>query len=294
MIESDAAAANLMVSGDLDVAWLGGPDVERLTQTPDLLHFTSPGAASHHVIFNNSREPFKSNPDLRKGLLTALDREQIMNAQLGAGNAVLSPGLFGPNTDCSVDLSDEIPSRDPEAAKELLRQAGYTEEDGTWMKDGEELVIELLGSQVNQQSAPELILNQLSEIGVTVNLTSKPTSSYSADFIGGNFDMTIYEAGTLSSAPLTIGQYLTGRPFTEGGSNIPLTQDEKAEELVESAIEASDEERCSIWEEFQRHYIESSYLMPLGIPIGNHFTNGYDMQPRNDRFEIATLQKRAE
>ena len=295
LIESDAAAANLLATGGLDAGWVAGTEVDRLSKESSLQKFVSPGVSPHHVIFNNSIEPFKTNGKLREALLTALDREQIMNAELGPGGGKLATSVLGEKTSCYIDISSEIPSQDPEKAKQLLREAGYTEQGGKWVKAGKPLEINLIGSEILQRSAPELIMEQLKAIGVTVKLTSKPTSAYSADLLAGKFDMAIYESGTVTPSPSTLTKYLVGKPFGEGGSNLPRTQDPKADELAAKAQAAELEDRCPIWEEFQHYYVgQQHYLMPLGVAVGTVFTRGYDVITYLDRLLTPSLQKRAD
>lgn len=92
-------------------------------------------------------------------------------------------------------------------AKALLQQAGYSNEGGGSLKDGKELVVNLLGGQ-HQQNGPEMIAKDLRDIGVKVELRLVPISRYAADFVGGKFDLSIFSLPTVNTGPFGMRRLL--------------------------------------------------------------------------------------
>jgi len=121
---------------------------------------------------NATQERFQ-DPKVRKALAYALNRQQIVDSLLRGYGMVIdtpySPESWLHNPDATHY------DHNPEKAKELLQEAGWTpNEDGIMEKDGETLAITLIyptGNLVRMQSAPVVQLN-LQAIGIDCEIRS--------------------------------------------------------------------------------------------------------------------------
>jgi oligopeptide transport system substrate-binding protein len=138
-IEDPAAELARYRAGELDITetipagrydWLRGNLAAELHVHPYL--------GSFWLGFNLAREPFRENPDLRRALALAVDRETLVRVVLGAGElpawSIVPPGLPGyqPRADNAAGLDRD--SREAKA-RQLYRAAGYGK--------GRELLVEL-------------------------------------------------------------------------------------------------------------------------------------------------------
>lgn len=291
VIDSDATAANLLTTGDLDIARITGPDVKRLERDSDLLHFSAASTFNHHVMFNMSR-PLFADPLVREGILTAIDRKQALQAFFGSPQP-LSGSILSPGMDCYKDFSNLIPKSDPARAKELLLQAGYTEQGGKLVKDGKPLTIKLLGGG-HQGVAPEYISDALGAVGVTVELRDIPISQYVQPFLNGEFDLTYMNNIASTPGPTEQARVFSGPLFADGGNNYMHVTDDDINRLVSEAIAAPLDQRCATWEQLQEVYLNKHYSLPLGPEVNHYFSRGVDFLPNLFGPEPWSLGRRAE
>lgn len=126
------------MAGELDMAYLNRGQIPFMEQRmPDNLRRNAIFAVSY-ISFDLDVEPF-NNPDVRKALALAVDREEMTETVLSGlaipAGSILSPGYPGYN--------EEIVSQavfDPEAAREHLAAAGYPDGEGfpeveIWYRD---------------------------------------------------------------------------------------------------------------------------------------------------------------
>jgi len=91
----------------------------------------SPWLGSYYFGFNLTREPFRDNPDLRRALVLAIDRDVLTQKVTRFGEApafaLIPPGIGGyqPATPEYAAWSQEDRNRE---ARRLFQQAGYSEE----------------------------------------------------------------------------------------------------------------------------------------------------------------------
>lgn len=120
-----------------------------------------------YLSINENIEPF-DDVRVRKALQMAIDRDTIREEMYeGTGenaNGIYPPGLTGYNENL-----EEIPY-DPEAAKELLAEAGYA--------DGFDMTITQTADDSSTLELNEIIQAQLAEIGVNVTIEQMDEASW--------------------------------------------------------------------------------------------------------------------
>ncbi len=111
-------------TGNIHICQFPDPaDIALAKEDPNLILPTQPGMNIGYLSFNHTKEPWKSNVNLRKAIAHAIDRKAIVdNIYQGMGQVAknpIPPTMWGYNT--------AIPGfkYDPELAKEYLEKAGY-------------------------------------------------------------------------------------------------------------------------------------------------------------------------
>ena len=144
------------------------------------------------MALNNAREPL-SNPLVRQAITHAIDKRTIVDgAMFGFGTPIGTHAT--PAEPYYTDL--EPYPYDPERARELLAEAGYP--------DGFTVSFELPEPYNLERTTGEVIAQQLSEVGINVDLSVVEWGTWiQRIFVGGDYDMTIIG----HSEPRDIGVY---------------------------------------------------------------------------------------
>lgn len=168
------AVINAFLNGEIDVAGLEPTDLETVENTEGVTVFQYPTRGFTYLEFNldPETEPLGLFQDakVRQALMYALDRESIVNdiylglAEVAQGTQPVISYAYAP---------EEITTKyvyDPEKAKALLAEAGWTDSDGDGVvdKDGTPMSFEYLypsGSNTSDSLAA-YIQDAWSQIGV--------------------------------------------------------------------------------------------------------------------------------
>ncbi len=124
---ADSTAMRLALeSGEIDVAWktLTPSDYKDFADNPDYKLYEGAGPYIRYICFNTSKEPF-DNPVVRQAIAYAIDRDAISNVVFQGTHqnlySMVPMGMFA--------HIDAFPERDLDKARELLAQAGFTEDN---------------------------------------------------------------------------------------------------------------------------------------------------------------------
>lgn len=152
------AVVNALLNGEIDAAGLEPSDIAAVEGQPGIqvAHYPTRGFSYYEFNLNPNVTMRWHDEKLRQALLYALDRESIVNDIL-LGYAEVAQG-----TQPKVSYAyapDQIETKytyDPEKARALLAEAGYSDSDGDGIleKDGQPLSFELLyasGSPTSEQ-----------------------------------------------------------------------------------------------------------------------------------------------
>jgi len=172
--------------GDIDVAWdLTENEISELNKMEDVELITVPGNAVERYYFNlrnpdNLDEPHPLFDDIRvrKAIAMGMDRFSFVEDVL-EGNAVVAVSEMD-NTPWFNEELDSYPY-DPEAAMELLDEAGWVDEDGDGVreKDGQRLSFDhtmTAGNQV-RENAQVFFQANLEDIGVEMIIANAPPAT---------------------------------------------------------------------------------------------------------------------
>jgi len=228
---------------------------------------------------------------VRKAIQLGWDREALEQTVLTDSYSVAT-SVLADTVPGYVDLSDDALRYDPEAAEELLDEAGWVPgADGIREKDGQRLSVELLGisNLVANKPAYESVQQDLLEIGVELNLSVVPLVDYAAQVTKASTDWNVVAANRSrnDSAVLNL-QY---SPLLGNGSSL-TDEFEGYDDIVETlgALETTLDpaERAELAEAAQRLLVEEYALVnpiynPSQVIAQSSTVHGiiFDAQARN-------------
>lgn len=213
--------------------------------------------------FNIHAAPF-DDILVRQALNHAIDPAEVMSAALEEYGQVihgfLPPSLFG-YWDGIADYAYDF---DPEKAKAVLAEAGYSETDGDGFltKDGERLSFTLLNLPTDAWGrAAQVAQSQLKSIGVEMNIQQM------------EFATLLEEAKAKKHQAIMMG-YTSGDPdiaFTwfhssnaGTGLNMSHIQDDDLDAMIEAGRTEMDlDARAEIYAEIQRFLVDQAVWVPL-------------------------------
>lgn len=142
----------------------------------------------------NLNRPLFQDRRVRQALSSAINKQEIIDGVLlGLGQAATGP--YKPDT---WVYNPDVPRYpyDPERARTLLAEAGWTDSDGDGVldRDGKPFTFTIVTNQGNdlRVKCGEIIQRRFKEVGVDVKLRVIEWASFLHEFINpGNFDATI-------------------------------------------------------------------------------------------------------
>jgi ABC-type transport system substrate-binding protein len=176
------------------------------TRGPWILLDRSP----NHLVVNPTVAPF-NDARVRQAIHKALDRKAILDAvQLGRG--VLTAGLPLPGPDWSLPEAElaKLMARDPDGARQLLREAG--KESGF---DFEMIVPPYISGTLI--TIAELVQAQLREVGVRATLKTLDGPSWGQLNANGQFQASMVTSAFPAANGTLYGYYYTGGPQNKIG-----------------------------------------------------------------------------
>lgn len=255
-----------VLAGELDMvsvsnpALLAGvennPNLEVLEQSQNLYYF---------VALNQTDERFQ-DVRVRQALLYAIDRPAIIASVLkGYGEVATGPiaplqqALYNP------DVPDY--PFDPERARELLAEAGYTPgADGILEKDGEPLTITMPTGQFGSLVPATLLVQQYwQDIGVQADVQVLEWNAYIDQmFVNRQYEATLAWWSTPPTPDVT--PYYASAA-AEAGQNIPGYQNAELDEIMAAGRAAATEaEQVEVYGQMQEFLAEELPYLYLWYP----------------------------
>ncbi len=171
-IEGAANQANALLAGELDFARIDGADLTPFENNPDFVLQTAPRDLMRYVGFNNL-SPIYSDPAVRRALAYGLDRQAIIDIS-ASGFGLLADSVFNQAVFMVEPGRNPQYAYDPEAAQQMLADAGWTDTDGDGIldKDGQPLTLRLAysGTWSLMQAIAPIVYDNWRALGVDVEL----------------------------------------------------------------------------------------------------------------------------
>jgi len=232
------------------------------------------------VIFNldNPEVPFFQDVGVRRALLMSLNRQRMINTLLG-GQAIIADGPILPGTWAYYQGIERV-NYDPEAAINLLKEAGYTipaEGGSVRAKENQKLSFELLlPDDPEHQAIAQSLEQDWARQGVQVRLTPVPYDQMVNDYLDPrNYQAALIDLN-LSRSPDPDPYPFWHQAEVTGGQNYAKWNDRQASEYLEQArITVDVAERTRLYRNFQVRFTNEMPALLLFYPV---FTYAVDNQ----------------
>jgi peptide/nickel transport system substrate-binding protein len=240
------AVVNALLNGEIDVAVVPPADVETVESTEGLVVTIYPtrGFTFYMTNLDPEKSQFFLDQRIRQALMYALDRESIVD------DILLGYGEVARGTQPVISYAyapDRITTEytyDPEKARSLLNEAGWTDIDGDGFvdKDGNAFAFELLYPSGSPTSDQLVAYMQDAWRAIGIDMTPRALEFPSlVETITGdhNFDIAMllfnWDATFIQDAMFGCDQY-------DGGFNMVKYCNERVDELNAQAKRTFDEE----------------------------------------------------
>ncbi len=246
-VANQTTAANLVLSGEVNMARVGGEDQQRLTAA-GLGRIAVP-AAGPLLSFNQLNGRTTVDKRVRQALVQALDLSQLIKVNTG-GTGAPSTGLIAMEPrPCGDDtVAGRLPTHDVVSAAALLDQAGWKKgSDGIRSKDGRQLTLDLHYLPVSGYDRPtaELVSQQWKAVGVRSRLIADTPSQFGkVAFATSDWDAYLVSYGLY--LPSQAVAYLSGLEPPKG-KNYAGLHNSDYDALVAKAMTMTAPASCTYW-----------------------------------------------
>ncbi|USH01212.1 peptide ABC transporter substrate-binding protein [Grimontia kaedaensis] len=228
-----------------------------------------PGLLYEHLD-TTMDNPHLAKKEVRQALLYGANRQQLVDKLFGGKQPVANTNVSPRDTTYYADVKSY--EYNPEKAKELLKQAGYTLKKGV-MVDGEgnELHLELMTTAGNKtrELVQQVLQSQWKQIGVKVSIVNQPARVYFGETLNQRKHKGLAMFAWYSSpeSPPRTTLLSTNIPTEENGwsgQNYIGYKNPAMDELLNKVEKELDtEKRNQIFHEIQKIYAEDLPALPL-------------------------------
>jgi peptide/nickel transport system substrate-binding protein len=259
VVTNESTAANLLLTGGLNVASIGGPDRTRLNKAK-LFNIVSP-AQPNELFFNENPGHPAANPAVRKALVQALNLNQIGTvATSGRGLKMTQLSLQNFTPCAGNSVAGNVPAYNPSAAKSALSGAG---------------AIKLLyptDAGPSYPPAAELMQQQLSSAGAKVTLEPQSTASLQGTIFGtGDWDVVIIGIGVANPSQFTS---LVSGPTPPHGTNFAGIVNAGYKQAVARASRRVGVAGCKYWLDAESSLFKAGDIAPLQVTTSATYGKG--------------------
>jgi len=234
------------------------------------------GALGFAHLTYNVTDPVLAEQPVRQALSMVVDSESII-ATILQGDGEQMAGPIGPIFP-EYDNPDVTPyAFDPDAARELLEDAGYTDADGNGMFDGLSLEILCDQSNANLTRVAEVVREDAAEAGIDLTVACIERNTFLARTKSGEYQIDLSQWGVFDNPMDQLrSTYLSSNP---GGINYNLVQDAELDALInDAAVTIDRDEFVAKIQAIDEYVHDQALLTPLYVET---FRFAY----RGDRFE---------
>jgi peptide/nickel transport system substrate-binding protein len=249
VVTNETTAANELLTGEVNIATVVGPDRTRLEQAKLFKRVVA--AEPGDIWFNEAKGHPTSNVTVRKGIIKALQTQQLGKVFTSGDGVPMKQLTLKSFTPCAGDsVTGNVPKYNLSAAKQALSG-----------KPSLKLVYENDGGP-GSPAAAQLMLNQLAAAGdtnVTLDGTTGP-NLLGILFGSGDWDVAIVPLGV--SAPAQLVPFLSGAAPAGGGVNFAHINNIAYGNEVTKALAASGATACTHWIKAEKQIFTHGDLLP--------------------------------
>ncbi|WP_158437912.1 ABC transporter family substrate-binding protein [Naasia lichenicola] len=253
------------LNNEIDLVSAGSSDrYERIATADDTDIRAAPSASYSHIDFSSSG--ILADEKIRQALQHAINRQSIADVLVGTlpfETSLLGNHIFLGTDSGYVDNSSPAADFDPDAAKKILEDDGWTGDGAVRSKDGADLEVSMTipaGIPTSNQIA-QVVQAQLADVGVKLSIDEVDVDSFFSDYITpGAFDMTVFSwVGT--------GYYAAGASIF---STDPQSQNygrigtSDIDDLLGQVVQIPDaDEANAMWNDIDEQVWEEGHSLPI-------------------------------
>lgn len=254
IITNPDAALQVLQQGNLDYMGLTAEQWVRRASTPrfkENFHRLEYFAASYSYIGWNMRRPLFEDRRVRQALTMLLDRE-IIRDEIYHGLAEIVTGNFFID-EPEYNHAIEPWPYDPEAARALLAEAGWTDSTGNGRldKDGVEFAFELMITNDNPaaEQIATLFQEDLQRVGIRMRIRQLEWQAFLQDVKSHNYDASIL-GWSLAPYPDPYQIWHSSQAVVNGSNAVGFINEE-ADAIIEAArLEFDRDKRVEMYHRF--------------------------------------------
>jgi peptide/nickel transport system substrate-binding protein len=275
-VDNDTTAANLLLSGGLDVATVNGPDIVRLLADKSLNHYDGATYTTLNMAFGETAGRPGADMTVRKALITAIDPKAFMQVAFNGLGKTSSTVITSDGQCYDPQAAKLAPKPSIDAARNVLLSAGWTMSNGKLTKDGKVLKVHFTqpGSGSGGLGA-EYVVSQWNQMGVDAVLDAGGSQQWATAVVASNFDATVVATGYYFPLMNGVAGNYNGPPYPQG-NNFPRINDPIINTEVPAALAASGAAACQHWASVQQELWNQWHLLPLGVPQTVFFSPTFD------------------
>jgi peptide/nickel transport system substrate-binding protein len=265
VIANETTSANLLLSKQLNVAAIAGPDKQRLSAQKLFQRETN--SPLGEMWFNQKAGLPTADPAVRRALTQALDLAQlrkVVTSGTGRETTSLVARGMGPCTEDTV--TGNLPAHDLAAAKAALDAAGWTAgAGGVRAKGGAKLSLVFyfptsLGPTL--QSTAELVQKAWTELGVEVSLKPASTAEIGTVILSGQGTWHAAVIPLTVSLPSQLVPFLSG-PTPPNGNNFAGIKNPAYDAAVKKASSIVGTDGCADWAAAEKALVTAQDIVPF-------------------------------
>jgi oligopeptide transport system substrate-binding protein len=260
---------------EVDVTGVGADDIERVRDPNEPLNaeFVEGESLDVFYIGFNTEEPPFDDPDVRRALAMAVDKDLLANTILAElvtpAKGVLPPGIPGYNPDL-----EGLPY-DPPAARDLLDEAG-----GPGLLD--DITLLTPGRGASPSDVLEAIVALWEEnLGVSISIEQSDFGLFLRDIDEGNFQM--FSLGWIADYP-DPQNFLEIKLHSNSANNETKYSNPDVDALLdEASTETESEERLRLYQEAEQIIVDDAPWIPLyhgkSSALIKPYVDGFELEP---------------
>jgi peptide/nickel transport system substrate-binding protein len=263
----ETTGANLLTTGQVDIAPVSGVNERRVAANPNNYSYTTQSlqVGSWGTLLNQTKGTIGADKAVRQAVFMALDNKAMVKAAF-ADLGVPFDTMLTPNMKCySTAPGAAAPKYDPKQAIAVLEKDGYTMSGGVMTKGGKPLKLRLVMWNTTDPLG-DYMQQQLKKVGIDVSVKSTDIGSWITSlFTKKDYDLTVF--AYYSSFP---------NPAIMPAQDSTLSIDDPQYlSLSEKALEASSGSECGAWNTAFAAAQRNFDVRPMGVTKIAWFAKGW-------------------
>jgi peptide/nickel transport system substrate-binding protein len=266
-VTNETTAANLLLTGGLDMAEVSGPDVSRLLASNKFNVLKTHQYLTYDLEFNLRTNHQTADFWLRHALSLLVNTSDYNKAEFD-GRGITSTSFVTSDTQCFDPATRKYAKTGSVAqAKAILMAHGYKYSGSQLMSpQGQPVKISFLKLST-MASGIDYIASVWQQLGIPVSIKTDTYTQWVTDGLAGNWDAWVNTEFASYANPGTGSGFISGPGYPKGYNSNGMQDNNVVENMAAQARAAkSVKAGCHYWDEFQETMLKDRYITPLSAP----------------------------